>query len=199
MLPRARVRHPIAGRPQRTASRSSGSGQSLVEFALVLPILVFLLVGIIDLARIYTTMLSVESAAREAADYGTFGSQKWSNATTVSSVTEPEMWRRACVASKTLTDYAGPDTSCTNPAFAYELSLDKGTTWGDYASSVASGNPCNNAARSPNPCWLRVTLTYNFKLLVPLNFELFGVNFGFPTSIAFTRSSIFAMTDLTLP
>ena len=61
--------------------RHSERGQSVVEFALVLPLLVFLMVGIIDLARIYTTMLSVESAAREAADYGSFGSQKWNPTT----------------------------------------------------------------------------------------------------------------------
>lgn len=183
----------------RTHRRPGSSGQSVVEFALILPLLVFLLVGIVDLARIYTTMLSVESAAREAADYGSFGSQKWADATTVSTVTEPEMWRRACVASRTLTDYIGPDTACTNPGFSYELSMDKGATWTDYATTAASANPCNNAARTPNPCWVRVTLTYTFHLLVPLNFEVFGVHFGLPTTLTFARSSTFAMTDLTLP
>lgn len=182
-----------------THHRHGSSGQSVVEFALIVPLLVFLMVGIIDLARIYTTMLSVESAAREAADYGSFGSQKWADATTVTTVTEPEMWRRACIASKTLTDYAGPDTACTNPGFSYQLSMDKGATWTDYATTAASGNPCSNAARTPNPCWVRVTLSYNFHLLVPLNFEVFGVHFGFPTTLAFSRSSTFAMTDLTLP
>ena len=57
--------------------RGRRSGQSVVEFALVLPILVILMLAVVDLARIYTTMLTVESAAREAADFGTFGSQKW--------------------------------------------------------------------------------------------------------------------------
>lgn len=171
-------------------------GQSIVEFALVLPLLVFLMVGIVDLGRIYTTMLSVESAAREAADYASFGSQKWAPAPAVTN-TEVEMQRRACVASSDLTDYAGPDSACTNPSFSYQLSQDRGATWTDYAATAGSASPCNNTSREP-PCWVRVTLTYQFKLLVPLNFEVFGVRYGVPNLLTFSRSSIFPMTDLSL-
>ena len=171
-------------------------GQSIVEFALVLPLLVFLMVGIVDLGRIYTTMLSVESAAREAADYGSFGSQKWAPAPAVTN-TEAEMLRRACVASSDLTDYAGPDTACTNPSYSYQLSQDTGATWTDYPTTAASASPCNDASREP-PCLVRVTLTYQFNLLVPLNFEVFGVRYGIPSSLTFSRSSIFPMTDLSL-
>ena len=171
-------------------------GQSVVEFALVLPVLVFLMVGIIDLARVYTTMLSVESAAREAADYGSFGSQKWAAAPAYTN-TETEMRRRACVASSDLTDYVGPDTACTNPSFSYDLSQDKGVTWVNYATTATSVSPCANATREP-PCWVRVTLTYQFNLLVPLNFEAFGVRYGIPNSLTFTRTSIFPITDLSL-
>lgn len=168
----------------------------MVEFALILPLLVFLMVGIIDLARIYTTMLSIESAAREAADYGSFYSTKWAPAPAVDN-TVAEMQRRACIASSDLTDYQGPDTACANPQFAYQLSQDGGNTWVDYATTAASASPCNNETREP-PCWVKVTLTYRFNLLVPLNVEMLGVRFGIPNSLTFTRTSIFPMTDLTL-
>jgi hypothetical protein len=178
------------------ANRRPSAGQAVVEFALVLPIMVILMLAIIDLARIYTTMLSVESAAREAADFGTFGSQKWDDAIYNLPVdgTEAKMRLRACVASSDLPDYVGPDDSCTNPSFAYELSGDKGITWGAYDALLL----CDDATREP-PCWLKVTLTYDFQLFSPLNLEFFGVTLGLPNSLTFERTSIFPMTDLALP
>jgi hypothetical protein len=170
-------------------------GQSIVEFALILPLLLFLMVAILDLARIYTTMLSVESAAREAADFGTFGSQKWNVAVynAMPDGTEAKMKHRACVAASDLTDYVGPDDACTNPTFSYKLSTDRGATWADYDAAFG----CDDPAREP-PCWLKVTLQYDFRLLVPLNLKVFGAEYGIPESITFERSSIFAMTDLEL-
>jgi hypothetical protein len=173
----------------------SSRGQSVVEFALVLPLLVFLMAGIIDLGRIYTTMLSVESAAREAADFGTFGSQKWSAAVVALPIdgTEAKMEKRACVAASNLPDYAGPDESCTNPEFTYQVSGDEGATWQDYGDALG----CDNATRVP-PCWVKVTLEYDFHLLVPFSLEVFGVRYGLPDALTFERTSIFAMTDLEL-
>ena len=41
--------------------------------------MLLILMGVIDFARLYTTVISVESAAREAADYGTtYGAARWS-------------------------------------------------------------------------------------------------------------------------
>lgn len=171
-------------------------GQAVVEFALILPIMIVLMLAVIDLARIYTTMINVESAAREAADFGTFGSQKWNVAVydVVPDGTEAKMKRRACVASSALPDYVGPDDSCTNPAFSYLLSGDRGATWGPYDIGLA----CDDSVREP-PCWLKVTLRYDFHLLVPFNFEIFGTAYGVPNTMTFERSSIFPMTDLSLP
>ena len=167
-------------RSQPRSRPSASRGQSVVEFALVLPLLLILLLGIVDLARIYTTMLTVESAAREAADYGAFGSYQWKPDVRVN--TESEMKRRACLAAKNLPDYIGPDTDCVNPTFTL--------------APVAA--TCDNPDNDP-PCDVTVTLRYDFHLLVPLNIELFGVQYGLPSTLTFERSSTFAMSDLTLP
>jgi hypothetical protein len=165
----------------------------VVEFALVLPILLLLMVGILDLGRIYTTMLSVESAAREAADYGTFGSQLWADSAVP--ITEIEMRRRACTATINLPGYTGAadGSDCTNPAFGYQVSGDRGATWSAIGPELA----CDDAVREP-PCWVRVTLSYNFPLLVPFHLEVFGQRYGLPDSLAFDQTSTFAMTDLEL-
>ena len=131
----------------------------MVEFALVLPLMVILLVAILDLARVYTTMMSVESAAREAADYGTtLGAGKWQTGLPMDG-TVAEMQRRACVAASDLPDYADPDndpaTGCTNPSFAYCLTM---TTGGTCATRwIQRLRRATTRLRAP-PCTVTVTL-----------------------------------------
>jgi len=48
------------------------SGQSLVEFAIVLPLLVLILIGIFDLGRAFYSLITITNAAREGARYATF-------------------------------------------------------------------------------------------------------------------------------
>ena len=46
----------------------------MVEFALVVPVLMIMLVAVGDFGRLYVSAVAVESAAREAADFGAFRS-----------------------------------------------------------------------------------------------------------------------------
>src|ERR1700691_3677361 len=57
---------------QRTENvrRSTGSGKTLLENALVLPLLVFLLLGIIEIGRYAAIAIEVANAARAGAVYG---------------------------------------------------------------------------------------------------------------------------------
>ena len=47
------------------------AGQSLVEFAILLPILMVLFVGVLDLGRMFHAYLTIQNASREGARYGT--------------------------------------------------------------------------------------------------------------------------------
>jgi Flp pilus assembly protein TadG len=51
----------------------SEKGQSLVEFALVLPVLIFLLLGIVDFGRAFHAYLTIDHAGREAARAASIG------------------------------------------------------------------------------------------------------------------------------
>lgn len=51
------------------ASRSALSGQSFVEFGLLLPVLALVLVGTLDLARVFYAKVSLANASRVAAEF----------------------------------------------------------------------------------------------------------------------------------
>jgi Flp pilus assembly protein TadG len=51
----------------------SERGQSLVEFALIVPVLIFLLLGIIDFGRVFHAYLTIDHAGREAARTASIG------------------------------------------------------------------------------------------------------------------------------
>ena len=160
-------------------------GQSVVEFALLLPLILIHLIAIVDFARLYTTMLTVESAAREAADYGAFHWYNWQD-TATRDATAAEMERRACIAVSNLPEYSGSGGTCFGPSFfAYSLDPPPGP------SVDCSQNPAPNA----NPCRLTVTLTYDFRLLAPLHVDLFGTSIGVPASLSFSRDATFALSD----
>ena len=66
MFFRQRTRHQLpAGRPQDRRSR----GQAMVEFALVLPIMLVMLLLAVDFGRLFYPYISVHNAAREGAFY----------------------------------------------------------------------------------------------------------------------------------
>lgn len=157
--------------------------------------MVLVLLATVDFARVYTTMMSVESAAREAADYGTtLGAGKWQGGAPMDG-TVVEMQRRACVAASDLPDYADSDSDpgngCTNPAFVYCMTA----TVGGACGAVDPADGCDVPTRA-QPCTVTVTLTHVFRLFAPLSIQVGGGEFGFPSTITIVRDSTFAMTDI---
>jgi hypothetical protein len=171
----------------------------------IVPIIALLLLGIYDFSRVFTSMMAVESAAREAADYGAWQSRNWDEAAVVATVAGMEA--RACVASRNLPNYqADPDDpdGCLNPSISISLIDEKDApSFNEETLQVTSD--CNSATRTLGgsdkdlgPCDVRVDLTYTFDLIVPFGFEAFGTRFGLPQDLTFTRSSVFAISDFTI-
>lgn len=187
--------HPVRQGSNGLARKKHERGQSVVEFALVVPVMVLILLAVVDFARIYTTMMSVESAAREAADYGTtLGAEHWLPGAPTNG-TVAEMKRRACIASGDLPDYADPDDpsvgNCTNPGFDYCMTPPETGICG------VPDPTCADPLR-PEPCTVTVTMTYEFHLLAPFNIQFFDKQIGLPSTLSFTRDSTYAMTDIDL-
>jgi TadE-like protein len=165
----------------------------VVEFALVVPILFFMVVAISDFGRLYTSAVAIESAAREAADYGSFGAAKWNGSLGNVSVTLAEMERRACVAAagSHLQDYATSDpannATCTNPAFTCTLEFQGASTSCDSSSGFVSGIDCSDPATDP-ACVVHVRLDYDFHTILGIP--------PFPEILHIGRDSYFRVSEL---
>ena len=57
----------------KRSHRKKERGQALMEFALLAPLLVILIFGFVDTARLYNAWVTVQGAAREGARYGVTG------------------------------------------------------------------------------------------------------------------------------
>jgi len=182
-----RVR-PSRGGPQygRPLGCASERGQALTEFAMLVPLMLLLAVGLGDFGRLFTAGIGVESAAREAADYGAMqGRAKWNMTdSTQLGLNESEMRAHACSAASTLSDYVGdtpgsPNMTCSNPSFAYDI------------ERQPSGGNCSTQGEFDEPCIVHVTMTYDFHMF--LNFP------PLPPVLHMQRESRFAISDLNIP
>ena len=115
-------------------------GQSLAEFALLLPVLLILVLGAIDFGRVYFAYVSVTNASRNAAQYGSFNTIRAND----EDCTDGNCLRLAAIAdtSNLL------NTSSTNPEVTTESC--------SVGSLDDQGNEC-----------VRITVTYTFETLVP--------------------------------
>ena len=111
-------------------ARISGSlktqkGQNITEFAIILPILLVILIGAIDLGRVFFSTITLVSAAREGARYLASYPEDVSNSSGAFYETEQVTIREADNSGLTLT--TGEVTvSCTNTDSEVEF-CDSGT------------------------------------------------------------------------
>lgn len=174
-------------------ARQHESGQSVVEFALIFPIILLLLVSIADFGRFYTSAVAIEAATREAADYGAFQINRWTSTNVPTTVAE--MQRRACIAAagSHLQDYRSTDvtnSTCTNPVFI--CSLERAGFAVDCAASNGSvaGTDCALSLTEP-PCTVHVRLEFDFRTILQLP--------PLPTTVRLVRDSRFRISNLAPP
>lgn len=137
----------------RRRKRRSDRGQTLAEFSLVAPILLVLIFGLIDTARLFHAWVTIQHAAREGARYGITGR---------ADCAAPSPTRARCI------EYTARQHTDALVDTASDLTV---TTWnwqypayGD-PSTAGPGDQCDA---------LEVRLEYDFTPSTPLIGNIFG-------------------------
>jgi hypothetical protein len=166
---------PGAGFDDRHAMR----GQSLVEFALVLPMLLVLLLGITDFGRVFSAGITAVAMARNAAVAASqeYLQQRRAAAGAPDAAAYAAVHDRAhevaCEEAKTLPNHASSGGTCSMPLIGSCIHDE----WGDHCS-VAPGAPgsCTTMTAWPPTMtpssglpYVQVNVCYRFTTLVNLS------------------------------
>ncbi len=147
--------------------RASESGAALVELAVALPVLVAVLVGTADFARVFYTSIQLTNAARAGAQYGATGK------------TAAEI-QTAAAASVSITGITFP----TPPTVTCECA-----TTGAVFTTIACSTPAASACTSGSFRVLTVSVT------VQKTFTTIAPYPGIPHTLTLTRSARIALNQ----
>ena len=137
--------------PKRRRFPNAG-GNALVEFALVLPLVLTGIFGVIDFGRALYTYHFVSNAAREAT--------RW--ASVRGATCNPTVYTSACPAApEDVTDFVASITPAGIDKSPSKLVVD--THW---LVPPGKTNPCTGSRKNPG-CAVQVHVTYNFKFVLP--------------------------------
>ena len=142
----------------RTGAVRGTRGAAIVEFAVVSPLLVLLLVGTIDFGRVFYTAMALTNAARAGAQYGSYSNGR--------STSIPGM-RTAAQNS------ASPDVGTITATQTFYCECGAPPNVQKFNSCI--DETCGTAAR----VYVDITTTKTFSLVAPLA--------GVPSTVAVTR------------
>jgi Flp pilus assembly protein TadG len=142
----------------RRHTRAKSRGQTLVEFALILPVFLMLTLGVVDGARVFSAYIAITNGAREGALFAAQSTNynKWCS--TTSTV--------ACPANASTYQAADPDN------IAYRIQQE--TSGLTQSSIVLSAPACDTTTCDSSSTKVTVSVQYSMTLLVPLVSTLMG-------------------------
>jgi uncharacterized membrane protein YgcG len=159
-------------RPSRRPAGRSRKGQALVETALVLPVLMFLVMGSADLGRVFYYAVGVTNASREAARQGTYYDP-------ISNSNLYDTYAQVLAAAQ---HEVPSDVTLNLPSTSPSHCLTGApSTWGPYyPNQPNTGNVfiCfdgNDAQSTPAQQTIQVAILYDFSPVTPLP-QLVGAN-----------------------
>lgn len=129
--------------------RSRGRGQSLVEFALILPVLVIILMGLFDFGRAILAYSTVSEAARNGA--------------------------RVAIVNQIPADICNVAATRSIAINLPSTCAANGTAVGIWVTASSGGSSCSVLFTAPNtPCTQTVKATYQFTALTPIISNILG-------------------------
>jgi len=141
-------------------------GQSLVEFALLLPVFAMLTLGVLDATRIFAAHIAVSNAAREGAVFAGRAQNYL-------------LWCRDPSDSGAADPYMTTSVSCPTGAgvvaAAQTMGLDRSRVTLDPARcGTGSSAPTATCVAGGSPKYVLVRVSYRFDMLTPLISQLWG-------------------------
>lgn len=151
--------------------RNRSRGQTLVEFALILPVFLVLTLGVVDGARVFSAYISITNGAREGALYAAQGTSylKWCSTTATV----------ACPAG-----YSGTNQSTDPDNIAYRIQQE--TSGLTQANLLLSAPTCDNGTCNSSSTTVTVQVRYSMTLFVPMISALMGS----PVQMTATTSAV---------
>jgi Flp pilus assembly protein TadG len=147
----------MTNRLHRRGDRSRG--QTLVEFALILPVFLVLTLGVVDGARVFTAYIAITNGAREGALYAASGSNYLNWCSTTSTVACP-------------TGYTASNQNADPSNIAYRVQAE---TQGLTQTNITLSAPaCDNGACNSSSTKVTVTVDYSMTLFVPFISAIMG-------------------------
>lgn len=153
------------------------AGQSIVELALAAPILVFALIGGIDLLRVGAMQQAILNGARVGAEYIA------TNPTAAGTAVRTQIWNEISstpgLSVGTLQSFQGASNCSGNPAAGAPPCAtlpvvctaagvpDSVCVSGRYLGTDGSGSKCVTSGAASAVCYVQVEVKYTFTTLVP--------------------------------
>ncbi|MDQ2965915.1 MAG: pilus assembly protein [Chloroflexota bacterium] len=188
--------------------RASGRGQSLVEFALMLPLMLMILFGMMEFGFVFSHHLTLEYATREGARLGAALGAGNADAPCSGTTPEPVDWQIIAAVQRVITSPG----SQVPPARVSEIRIYKATATGaetagvvnvwvpgagptvdgvrlQFTPSTTAWSACGrNSGASPDS--LGISLVYSYRYVTPLG-TLMGI-MG-PATITISDRTIMAL------
>jgi Flp pilus assembly protein TadG len=157
-------------RPRRD-DRPRSRGQAVVEFALILPVFLLLTLGVVDMARVFTSYIALTNGVSNASIYASQGNHlKWCTGTATAADVP-------CPAGTVATQQAQNPGNIAYQIRVEAVGLDIGTIVmsAPLCTLTSDGTTANCTSTTPNAySSVRITASYQMTLLTPLMTTLMG-------------------------